>query len=335
MRDFWGKLGNAPGVKNVPGVMLGLMNEPVSPRTMDVLNGQQMAINAIRAGGATNPIIASANWYSGAAHWDHVRTDNLPFDPDTGLTSTGGMLEGSDVANSAVMHQLTDPLGPGGHPYIDVHQYFDPANVQGSDVVNAADPALVRARLALPTAWARAHGIKLILGEFGGQNSASVQLAVQTTIQYLADNADVWRGWTWWWAGWRPQYGGPGGTQAPSNLYNAGVWRLGDPAGELARGACAQLNPLGLCNDLSRNFSEEQRRHGDGGADGHARRRGHGAWRVPRGVDREQLRRAGVGHGAGARRAVWHGGRRAARSRSRTSRSSRASRSGTRWVMRI
>jgi endoglucanase len=76
----------------------------------------------------------------------------------------------------------------------EVHQYLD-SDSSGSDAECVSATVGIE-RIADFTMWARKHGVRGFLGEFGGG----------ATNTCFGDNADAWLGWTWWAAGpwWRP-----------------------------------------------------------------------------------------------------------------------------------
>ena len=51
------------------------------------------------------------------------------------------------------------------------------------------------------TAWARQHNAERFLGEFGFAATPAAMTEGNALVQFMADNKDVWRGWTYWAAG--------------------------------------------------------------------------------------------------------------------------------------
>lgn len=56
------------------------------------------------------------------------------------------------------------------------------------------------------TLWLRSQGKKAILGEWAGANNTDCHTGVESMLQFLSENNDVWEGWLWWAAGpwWGP-----------------------------------------------------------------------------------------------------------------------------------
>jgi len=155
--------------KNNTNVIFGLMNEPNSMAYTTVLSMMQAGIDAIRATGATNLITVAGNDWTGVHSW------------------TNG--------NSAVMGNITDPLN---NWMYEMHQYFDD-NYSGT---SACDPSSNVNNIFGPaTAWLRSNHKTAFLGEFGLENTTGCMNLLTEVMTYLADNDDVWKGFTWWSAG--------------------------------------------------------------------------------------------------------------------------------------
>ncbi|MBB2200960.1 glycoside hydrolase family 5 protein [Gluconacetobacter tumulisoli] len=167
-RDFWARMATAFGGNS--GVMFGLMNEPQLHSADAWRDIQQQAILGIRGTGAKNPILVSGISWDAAHNFATV--------------------------NGQALKSLQDPA----HALLyEVHEYFDAdSSGRSPDCIPASQ---VIGRLAPFTAWLHQTGHKGFLGEFGvGRSDACLQ-DLDRVVSYLAANADVWTGWTYWAAG--------------------------------------------------------------------------------------------------------------------------------------
>lgn len=164
----WRKLAEA--MKHRANVIFGLMNEPHEQSAAEWLDGANAAIAAIRDVGAYQLVLVPGSYWGGAHDW--TKTDN-----------------------ATVMLQVDDPARNVAY---EVHQYLD-YNSSGTHrtVVSGAGSE----RLAAFTAWARAHGVRGFLGEFGWADNRQAQREGRALLCYMARNRDVWLGWTYWAAG--------------------------------------------------------------------------------------------------------------------------------------
>ncbi len=168
--NFWRRL--AAQFKTNDKVMFGLMNEPFDMPTEQWLSAANAAIAGIRALGAPNLILVPGNGYTGAWTWD----SNWYGTP-----------------NAQVMGGIKDPYN---WFMYDVHQYMDS---DGSGTTENCVSATIGAeRLKAFTAWLRANNKKAILGEFSSGRNALCDRALDAMVSYMENNADVWRGWTYW-----------------------------------------------------------------------------------------------------------------------------------------
>jgi endoglucanase len=176
--DFWSRL--SARFKGNSKVAFGLMNEPHDMPTEQWLSAANAALAAIRATGAGNLVTVPGNAWTGAHSW---------------LQSWYG------TANGTVMKGITDP---GSNMIFEVHQYLD-SNSSGTSAT-CTSPTIGRERLADFTAWLRTNGYRALLGELASGANATCDQAMTDMLTYLAANADVWQGWTWWAAGpwWGP-----------------------------------------------------------------------------------------------------------------------------------
>lgn len=182
--SFWSDL--ALEFKSNSKVLFGLMNEPVGTpviTTEQWAGAAQAAINAIRGVGATNTILVSGNYYSGAWSWVSGNGNGTP--------------------NAQVMGNVVDPGVEGFETkmYFEAHQYLD-ENYSGTSPVIAHNGVAV---LEAFTEWLRLTGNMGFLGEFGVGVGEVQQAAVTEMLEYMEANSDVWAGWTWWAGGpWWP-----------------------------------------------------------------------------------------------------------------------------------
>ncbi len=195
--DLWGKL--ADHYKGNSRVVFGLMNEPNTMDTAQLVTSENAAIAAIRAAGANNLILVSGNQWSGAWAWSETWYNG---------------------ANSEHMLNIVDP---GGNFAFEVHQYMDDDYSGGSSGITNNDPMIGVTRLTNFTNWLKTHNMKGFLGEFAvanfriGDDPDDVgDEVIDNMLNYMEENADVWIGWTWWASG--PWWGEYQFTLEPINL---------------------------------------------------------------------------------------------------------------------
>ncbi|KAK0102767.1 hypothetical protein ONS95_006364 [Cadophora gregata] len=169
---FWGEL--ASRFKSNEKVIFGLMNEPHDMDNNLVLANDQAAINAIRAVGANQLILAPGGGWTGGHSWVESYTGNSP-------------------SSSEVMFKITDPVN---NTAFDIHEYLD-VDFSGGHAV-CAQPAA--SNLAGVTAWLKQYGFKAMITEFGAANGTQCATYLTDMVNYMADN-DVYIGWTAWAAG--------------------------------------------------------------------------------------------------------------------------------------
>ena len=172
--DLWRRL--SLRYKGNPRVILGLMNEPHDMPTVQWVSAANAAIAAIRAAGAGNLILVPGNRYTGAWTWN--KADSF------------------GESNAQAMLKIKDP---NNWTWFEAHQYMD-LNGEGGkqDCVSAT---IGSERLRPFTDWLRANGKKGFLGEFDSGLNAQCDRALNDMVKHMEDNADVWRGWTYWAAG--------------------------------------------------------------------------------------------------------------------------------------
>jgi endoglucanase len=166
--DLWARLAQQFGGDD--HILFGLMNEPKQPDAAAWQAIVQNAINAIRATGARNRILV----------------------PGIGWDSAQGF---ANMSASTLGH-LTDPKH---HIVYEVHQYFDADSSGTSDDCIAPEAAI--ARLSPFTEWLKSEHQSGFLGEFGVSRRPECLAVLARVTAYLAANADVWSGWTYWAAG--------------------------------------------------------------------------------------------------------------------------------------
>jgi endoglucanase len=175
--DLWRRLGER--YKDNKAVIFGVMNEPHDLPTETWLEATNIAIANIRKAGAVNLVLVPGNGWSSARQW------------------TGGHY---GTPNSEVMLKVEDPANNFAY---DVHQYFN-SDFTGT-TADCQSAAASIATLSPVTNWSRQHGRRLFLGEFGVGASAACLAALDGIMRFLADNKDIWLGWTYWAGGtWWP-----------------------------------------------------------------------------------------------------------------------------------
>jgi endoglucanase len=171
--EFWARLAALFAAN--PRVIFGLMNEPYEIRVEAWISAANAAIAAIRAAGATNLILVPGTNWSGAGSW------------------------GSDWGYGANADAMQAVVDPGDRFAFEVHQYFD-TDSSGSSAA-CVSSTTGSERLSGFTDWLRSHGYRGFLGEFGVSNDETCLAALDDALVHLDQNADVWRGWTYWAAG--------------------------------------------------------------------------------------------------------------------------------------
>jgi endoglucanase len=250
--DFWSRL--AGHYQSNGRVIFNLMNEPNSMSTEQLVTSENAAIAAIRAAGASNLILVPGNQWTGAWAWDPPGGDANPALP--GKQSWYG------TVNAYAMLNIVDP---GNNFAFDVHQYLDDNSSGTSTQIGTnGNPNNVNIgvqRLTTFTNWLKAHNLRGHLGEFAVANSrigddhagTSPQIgdeAIDAMLSYIADNDDVWLGWTWWAGG--PWWNNYMFTLEPTNL--------GQPS-QADRAAMAVLQPHLAAEivDLAGDFNRDDR----------------------------------------------------------------------------
>ncbi|KAJ3385441.1 hypothetical protein HDU84_002241 [Entophlyctis sp. JEL0112] len=173
LANLWTQLANK--YKGNPLVWFGLMNEPAGIDATVWFSAAQVAINAIRATGATNTISVPGNCYTGAHSW------------------VSGSCDATSTANAVAALSISDP----GNNYVfEMHQYFD-SDFSGTSATCVWDYN----QLTAATSWLRTNGKKGYLGEFAGAANSNCESVVTGVLQYITANSDVWVAASWWAAG--------------------------------------------------------------------------------------------------------------------------------------
>jgi endoglucanase len=173
LADLWNRL--AAHYKNNQKVIFGLMNEPKGLATETWLDAANKAIAAIRQAGARNLILVPGNGWTGAHSWAS-RSYGTP--------------------NAEAMARVSDPANNFAY---EMHQYLD-SNYSGTKP-NCKSATVGADTLAGATQWLRQHHRRGFLGEFGAGSDATCLAALDGMLTFMADNSDVWMGWTYWAAG--------------------------------------------------------------------------------------------------------------------------------------
>ena len=170
--EFWGEL--AKRFADNEKTIFGLMNEPHDMPSSLMMANNQAAVDAIRAAGAKNLIIAPGNSWTGGHAWT----------------------EGGAEASSNWLQKLVDPLK---NTAIDIHEYLD-EDFSGGHTACAQDPVK---NLQALTAWLKENNLKAFITEFGGSNTTGCHDMLNTMLTYMEDNPEY-LGWTAWAAGESP-----------------------------------------------------------------------------------------------------------------------------------
>lgn len=187
--DLWEKL--ADHYRGNSRVIFGLMNEPNTMPTAQLVISENAAIAAIRNAGANNLILVSGNQWSGAWAWSET------------------------WYNGANSEQMLNIVDPGNNFAFEVHQYMDDDSSGASVDITNNDPMVGVTRLTGFTNWLKSHNLKGFLGEFAVANSRMGSgpedvgdELIENLLSYMEKNSDVWLGWTWWAGGpwWGDEY---------------------------------------------------------------------------------------------------------------------------------
>jgi endoglucanase len=176
--DLWRLI--ASRYKHNDLVIFGLMNEPTQLSTEVWLEAANDAVAKIRQVGANNLILVPGNGWSSARDWTSAKYG---------------------TPNSQVMLNVADPRN---NFVFDVHQYFDHDFTGTHPDCQSVEIGVTL--LTEFTQWAREHGKRGFLGEFGAGSDPICLEALDRVLKFMSTNSDVWLGWTYWAAGsWWPK----------------------------------------------------------------------------------------------------------------------------------
>lgn len=179
--DFWGRMGQR--YRNRPHVWYNLMNEPHDMPAQANLDAQNAACAAIRRAGAKSKVLFSGIAWTGAHSW--IKSGNGAV-----------MLGAHDTANNYAF---------------DVHQYLDQGfGGSGSKPVVVGVGSHI---LDAVTDWAKTHGKKLFLGEFGCGPSKEFLVELNALLAYTVAHQNVFIGATYFAGG--GGWGRNGGSSDP------------------------------------------------------------------------------------------------------------------------
>jgi len=161
--------------------IFAIMNEPNTMPTELWAATASAAIQAIRAGGATQQLVlVPGNGWTGASHW-------LETWPDT---------PAAKISNAEAFANFTDPSNNWA---FEMHQYLD-KDSSGRGTVCASPTWGVEA-LTNVTSWLEQKGFRAWIGEFGAANNPVCQKAVTNMLDFMEQHSAAWIGWAWWAAG--------------------------------------------------------------------------------------------------------------------------------------
>lgn len=169
LADLWRRL--AEHYRGSRKVAFGMMNEPngIGAREWRAIADQSM--KAIRATGARNLVLVPGTRWSGAHSWR----------------------AGGPGSNANAFAGFRDP---GRNFAFDLHQYLD-ADSSGTKW-ECVDPGAAARRLAAATTWLRENRYRGFLGEFGAAANPDCLAALDSLLDTVDRNSDVWIGWTYW-----------------------------------------------------------------------------------------------------------------------------------------
>ena len=179
--DFWSKL--ATEFKDDDAVIFGLMNEPNGIDANEWAEAAQAGLNAIRATGARNLVLVPGTAYSGAHSWSS--------------TGYGG------TSNGEALLAIIDPAD---RIAFEAHQYLD-SDYSGTSG-QCQSEQIGAQKLQVFTDWLRRHHKQGFLGEFAAGSDPVCLAALESMLEHIQANADVYLGWTYWAGGawWKPDY---------------------------------------------------------------------------------------------------------------------------------
>jgi endoglucanase len=166
--DFWVRLASL--FRDSRNAIFGLMNEPYdisAPYWLEIVN---RLIAAIRKAGASNFILVPGVEYTSAHTWI--------------------------TAGNELMYKVEDPAM---NFAFEVHQYLDfDSSGTHPEVVSGT---IGSERIRDFEGWAREHGFRAFLGEFGASGDSASCLALTNLCKSISESPDIWLGWAAWAAG--------------------------------------------------------------------------------------------------------------------------------------
>jgi endoglucanase len=184
--DFWSKMATAyAGNSNVA---IGLVNEPNGIDTMKWFATVQAAVTAIRNTGFRGMIHVPGNGWTAAGNWNDTWYDS----GSPQRSNAYGWLNANGPGQP-----LSDPLS---NLVVSVHTYAD-ADASGSSAT-VVSGTISATNMAGVTQWARANGLKVMVGEIGMYASAAnASQNWSNFVSFLDSNADATMGFAWWGCG--------------------------------------------------------------------------------------------------------------------------------------
>jgi endoglucanase len=180
LADFWTKISET--FKTNPNVWLGLMNEPKGYSAQDWADLIQETVISLRTSGVSNTILIPGVSWTSAHSW--IKS-----------------------GNGAAFSKFADPMN---NSLFEIHQYLDSDSSGTHGVCREGSSK----RLDAFAQWSRdGKNRRGFLAEFGagdplvkGQESCATE--VRALLAKLAEDKDVWAGWTAWGAGrfWQRDY---------------------------------------------------------------------------------------------------------------------------------
>jgi endoglucanase len=170
LADIWRRL--AEHYRDNRRVAFGLMNEPHGLPTETWVASANKTIAAIRATGSAHLLLVPGNAWTGAHSWNKT---------------------GYGTANAVAMRTIVDEQN---NYLVEAHQYLD-KDSSGTHP-HCVDVGKAMQRLVDFTDWLRETGNRGFLGEFAGGRSPECIAALDAMLTYVAENEDVWAGWTYW-----------------------------------------------------------------------------------------------------------------------------------------
>lgn len=170
LAHFWVQMAGHYREQNF--VAFGLMNEPYKHKAREWAAIAQEVIYAIRSTGAKQMIMVPGTYWSGAHSW---------------------FRKAGEMSNAEALGNIKDPED---NFVFEVHQYFD-ADSSGTKPACVSEDIGVR-RLEKFTSWLKHTGNNGFWGEFGASPDPVCLKALEKSLMYIAENDDVWKGWTYW-----------------------------------------------------------------------------------------------------------------------------------------